>query len=386
MSTLNDTIIAGLIDQARVSQETRSQEHARKVEELIAATRAKVLEALGENWTALAEHFQEEPPVVKDDGKRVDLTWHLRGGKTYELQLAPIEVKASSSSNYYGSDYNKILVWNNKGCTWSDFPFSDLPAVLYKARALFPAYKKEVEEQYIQNRAPLLEWWRNHDESEARKAYDELVAGLPELKERWEGLLKNWEANREADRLQEEKDKRFAREHEALKESYRSAYQKYLEALEEANSHNARTLELLQTLLDVPFDAWQLTYAIHARDEYGDPQVETRTVWLSQPEPEDGQYLCLDGRQVVYYNPVSLEKSTFKPSDQLEGSYSKIKVYGFPLYISAGEDTARVNALIEAADFHPLPQTPEIPEGLDTWEAERIRTNLRDTDTYEVPF
>jgi hypothetical protein len=367
-------IITSLIDQAKTAEEAEQKKAEERLQEVIKSVRAKTIEQLGEAWSALSPFMQEEV-FPKDGGRRVDIDWNFLPGKAHELELAPIEISASN----HGYSENKISVWNERGYSPYKFVYAQMAEALFRARSMFPEYRKQYEEEFIKARNPLLYWRTNQDEAKAHQAHSELVQGVPDRKIEWDGMLTLWIEHREANQRQEERKANQQREYDVLKEMFKADCQAYLEARKAAYEHNAKTIAPLQALLDVSFDVWQLTYAIHARDEDGESEVDQRTVWLAQPEPDavTGEYLCVDGRKVKFYNPVSLEKQTFKPSDELSGSYRRILVQTHYLYVSAKMGQEDVDACIASAGFVPLPEEPKAPEGLEYWDVEQIKHSLK---------
>jgi len=367
-------IITSLIDQAKTAEEAEQKRAEERTQELIKSFRAKTIEQLGDAWAVLGEYMQEHVSLM-DGGRRVDIDWKLMPGKTFELELAPIYV--SASNHVYGE--SKISVWNEKGYSWFKFNYNQMAQALYKARLMFADYRRECEEEFIKARTPLLKFWDNKDEAKARQAHLELLQELPDRKTQWDEMVTLWIKSEELARKEEEQRANKEREFEVQKELFRAEYQLYLEGREAAYEHNAKAIAPLQALLDVSFDVWQLTYAIHARDEEGYSEVDQRTVWLAQPEPDPvtGEYLCLDGRKVKFYNPVSLEKQTFKPSDELPGSYRRILVHTHYLYVPSKMDQQNVDAFIASGGLVTLPEEPKAPEGLDYWDVERIKKDLR---------
>lgn len=371
MDTL--AIISGLIDQASTVEDDRKKKHAQQLQALIDNTRAKGIEQLGEAWSWL-EPILTEKVCVKDEGHRVDIEWNLVDGKTYELKLAPFEI-CVSTDGYRGT---KILVWRGRSYDWTSFQINQIAQAIFTARERFQTYDQELTEAYVKDRIRLLEWWQNEDEAKALQAHRELVDGVPARKAEWDQRLNSWiKAHDEKNQLRREKEEAAIR-HNALEENFKLQYAAYLQARETALEHNRKVLAPIQGLLDVPFECWELTYAIFARDEEGYAEVETRTVWLTRPQadPESGEYLCLNDRKVKFYNPVSLEKYTFKPSDEISGSYRKISLHGVSIFVSSKMDPEHVNEIIESAGFMPLPDEPGVPDGLSDYDVRQIKREL----------
>ena len=370
-------IITSLIDQARTSDEEDKKRKQEQIQETIKSLRAKAVAQLGEAWSALAGVMQEKV-TVKDNGQRIVIEWSLLPGKTFELELSPIEILISN----HGYERSGISVWNQHGYNYQSFAYSQVAEALYYSRSNYLAYSQQVETEYIRTRAPKLDWWNNRDEDVARQAHKELVDAIPGQSSEWDKKLHHWlQVDQEQKRKLEESAKEQEKE-EQLKAAYRLALEAYLKTKDQVRKHNATALAPLQEVLDVPFDVWKLTYAIFARDEEGESILEERTAWLAQPDPdpETGEYVLTDGRKRKYFNPVSIEKMTFKPTDELIGTYRQVQVHTHCLYVSSWMDPAHVDELIQSAGFLPLPEEPSIPEGLGSWDAQNIRFSLSAED------
>ena len=69
-------------------------------------------------------------------------------------------------------------------------------------------------------------------------------------------------------------------------ERYTQAFKEYLVAQRLVDEQNEKLYQELQAKLDITFTVWELVYALIAMDEDALPYVETRSVFVANPEPK----------------------------------------------------------------------------------------------------
>jgi len=364
MSQIVDSIVSEIADQ----QEAEKQKRTQKYQDLLGTARIdlqNVLEQIPGLYETLKPFIQEHYRLINEwREEAVELTWTIQAD---ELQLTPFTLHLRKPSGGYQTAYISVPGCNNR-------EFSKIREAIAQARSQFAEWKDEQNKCIESGLSQKFYFWGQRDEQVMQAAYDELVATFPERQPEFESKRQEWLKDRAGYEKSQEEERQHQAEEDQARDEFLTQMIAYFEQDRDINLRNSAKAETVQTALDQPFDAWQLTYAIASNLE-GETYVETAMKWVTHEIPNDkGYWTTFQGEEFIYFYPVSVEKLQILPSEKRPGLYKSIRhsEYGIELAAHPHADLSDVNRQIDEMGFEHLPKKPSRPEILRWHDADDI--------------
>lgn len=370
------TTIDQMIQQAADNVEAEKKSKQEDLNGLKETQFAILTAKLPGEWPALAEHMEMK---YNFSDRTVTFNWEFTDdSKCDELQLAPIELRLSSHGYTHHQGFE---VWGTSG----RFEIKDFSKALLAARNNYAAYKAKINAEIAKPLINSLNWsWnqlsKNLDLERARVSHSELMRLLPDEKERWDKLLASFIEGKTSKQASEKKEADARVEMDRLTEEYKTQYRNFVNERKLTVEKNQSLAASIQPEFDQPYQVYELTYALIARDEEeSEKYLETRTTWLSQQERgQDGMYVLISGKPKEFLHPVSVQPFTFKPSEGAAGS-DHIEIHEATIYChtSRKEELA---SRIETLGFQEIPTSEHIvePQHFSYGEGRGIRSQIYD--------
>lgn len=329
------------LDQAEQEKE-RQQAEQRKAdfEAALIPARQAMRDWLGEDiYDLFVKHAQEK--LTTRNGIYPVIEWKLPA--LPDPHLAPMYIHYS---DYQASDrYIKTC-----GASMTDVQ----GALLYA----FRGYDEYLQEYQADRWNRLSRELRNaKTRTEMEQVYSTILGEFPDHADAIEQDRQAW-IEREHARLMAEQERRERTEqHKRDIAIFSGLFREYMTEYSKVRAWRDEMLPGIQASINDPYTVYLLKYAVFAADEDGEGQIKTKSVFVIGEPFEGGWYLTTGGGRVKFYNPVSLEQKTVKPTDNIPGTHEIDLGEDDHLYFGPGTSEETIQAIVST-----IPSLPDKPK------------------------